>query len=205
MGTCKYVNSIKVSYGLPYRSTVVLEEKKSTMESKEDNVEYTLDLAKTLYQYSVDKQFTDFKIRAGNKTFYCHKAVLCAKSKYFESICQSGMSEAALDNTIITDEDAELLGLVIKFMYLGQTDVTPQNVESLLRAAEFLKHTELKHVCEKFMIQHVSVKNLPSYKELAESTSLETLRDECVRFAQKRASDVTNRLVNIIFVRFSFI
>jgi hypothetical protein len=41
--------------------------------------DYTADVMKTMYTYSSERIYTDFKIRAGGRTADCHQAVLSAK------------------------------------------------------------------------------------------------------------------------------
>ena len=80
-------------------------------------------LAKTLYQYSREKRFTDFTIRAGNQTVHCHKLVLRARSPYFDSICTSGLSEAKLDKSTSPDVDIEVLKQVVRYIYLESVEL----------------------------------------------------------------------------------
>ena len=94
--------------------------------------EFLADLALALYQSSRDKQFTDFKIKAGATAVFCHRVVICVKSEYFESICKSGIHEAILDYAVLTEEDGQILRGIIQYMYLGKTNITSQNVEAML-------------------------------------------------------------------------
>ena len=147
--------------------------------------QFTADVLKTLYCH---KKFTDFEIRAGNKRVLCHRAVISAKSQYFDSICASGLHEAVLD--LASDEHGYILEAVLKFMYLGETDVTVYNVESLLLAADFIKHADLVRYCERFMIENLSLVNFADYMKLAKTVSLPGLKDPCIRLTKEKCSDV---------------
>ena len=147
--------------------------------------QYTADVLKTLYH---DKKYTDFEIRAGNNRVLCHRAVISAKSQYFDSICASGLREAVLDYA--SDEHGYMLEAVIKFIYLGETDITVYNVEPLLLAADFIKHAALISYCEKFMIENLSLANFTDYMKLANKASLSSLKDACVRLTKEKCSDV---------------
>ena len=147
--------------------------------------QFTADVLKTLYCH---KKLTDFEIRAGNKRVLCHCAVISAKSQYFDSICASGLREAVLD--MASDEHGYILEAVVKFMYLGETDVTVYNVESLLLAADFIKHADLIRYCERFMIENLSLINFMDYMKHAKTVSLPSLKDECVRLTKEKCLDV---------------
>ena len=145
---------------------------------------FTADVLKRLYWH---KKFTDFEIRAGNKRVSCHRAVISAKSQYFDSICASGFHEAVLD--LASDGHGYILEAVVKFMYLGETNVTVYNVESLLLAADFIKHADLIRYCERFMIENLSLVNFMDYLKLAKTVSLPSLEDVCVRLTKEKCSD----------------
>jgi hypothetical protein len=95
------------------------------------------DIMKTMYKFSSERIVTDFKIRAGGRTAYCHQAVLAAKSGYFYALCSSGLREAMLDTPLSMEEDGEILNSVVQFLYLGVCSVTTHNVASLLLAGDF--------------------------------------------------------------------
>ena len=88
---------------------------------------------------SLEKKYTDFKLRAGNTTLFCHKVVLCAQSSYFDSLCLSGLIEVVLDKLISSEEDGQLLISVVRFLYLETIDLTKDTVEAILQAADFIK------------------------------------------------------------------
>ena len=103
-----------------------------------DNVQYPREVLQQQYQFAVDKLYTDFKLKAGGKTVHCHRSVICSKSEYFRSLCKSGVTEAALDSSVTKAEDADILDSLIRFIYLGDADITKQNVASLAIAADFI-------------------------------------------------------------------
>ena len=99
--------------------------------------DYTAEVMQKLHEYSNENYKTDFKIRAGNKTAYCHAAVLSAKSAYFKALCASGISEAALEASITKEEDGNTLDTVVRYLYLGKSNIDVQNVEKVTLAASF--------------------------------------------------------------------
>ena len=154
--------------------------------------DYTSDIMQTLYQFSRDKVQTDFKIRAGNKTAHCHSAVLSAKSTYFKAICASGMQEAILGHSISKEEHGDILDTVVRFLYLGKSNITVHNVEKVVQAADFLNHEEMKNECERIMLLNLDVSKLTSYHKLAQRASLSTLNTSCLQFAKDNFTEVAH-------------
>ena len=157
-----------------------------------DNVQYSEEVLRIQYDFALNQKFTDFKLRAGGKTVHCHRSVIAAKSEYFRSICDSGSTEAALDYSVTKEEDSYILDCVIRYLYLGQTDITKQNVMSLVLAADFIRHNELKRQCEDYMISQVNVQNLMTYHRLSEKAHLPELNKACQQFSLENFSQVVS-------------
>ena len=158
-----------------------------------DNVDtsYTADIMKTLYQFSREKIFTDFTIHAGNKTAHCHSAILAAKSTYFKAICVSGLHEATLERSV-SREEGDTLDTIIKFMYLGKSNITVQNVEKVVLAAEFLNHAEMKSECENVMLNNLDVSRLMSFHKLSQKADLSNLKTACLHLAKDKFTEVAH-------------
>ena len=71
-----------------------------------------------------------------------------------------------------------------------ETNVTVYNVESLLLAADFIKHADLIRYCERFMIENLSLVNFMDYMKLAKTASLPSLKDACIHLTKEKCSDV---------------
>ena len=152
-----------------------------------DNV-YARKVLRTQYEFALNQMFTDFKLRAGGKTVNCHRSVIAAKSEYFQAICDSRSTEAALDYTVTKEEDRNVLDSVIKYLCLGHTDITKQNVVSLVLAADFIRHNELKKQCEEYMISNINVQNLMAFQQQSEKTHLANLNEACQQFSLENFS-----------------
>ena len=159
------------------------------MSDFEDNP-YPAELARSLYQFALDRQFTDFTITAKNTTIHCHQVVISAHSEFFRIICLSGNKEASLEHSVLRD-DGHVLAGVIEFMYLGVTQITVRNVEALLLAANFIKFEQLKRKCEHFIIANLSVDNLLTYQNLAKKVRLSNLRGACMQLTREKFREVS--------------
>ena len=158
--------------------------------AREVDTNYTAEIMQILYEYSTENYKTDFKIRAGNKTAYCHAAVLSAKSTYFKALCASGISEAALEGSITKEKDGDTLDTVVRYMYLGKSNINVQNVEKVTLAASFLGHEEMKRECEKTLIDNLDVPKLMSYQKLSQKADMSTLKAACIQLSKEKFTEV---------------
>ena len=156
----------------------------------EVDTNYTADIMQKLYEYSIENYQTDFKIRAGNKTAYCHAAVLSAKSTYFRAVIASGMTEAVLGGSITKEEDGDTLDTVVRYMYLGKSNINVQNVEKVTLAANFLAHEELKCECEKVLLDNLDVLKLMSYHKLSQKTDMSMLKAACIQLSKENFTEI---------------
>ena len=152
--------------------------------------DYTVDIMQKLYKYSNQNFQTDFKIRARNKTAYCHAAVLSAKSTYFRAMCASGVKEAVLGGSITKEEDGNTLDIVIRYMYLGKSNITVHNVEHVALAADFLGHEELKRECENILLDNLDVSKLMSYHKLSQKAEMSILKAACIQLSKDKFTEV---------------
>jgi len=132
---------------------------------------------------------SDVQLRVGGKIFHCHKLILAIKSPYFEeklfpsssSPSSSAAAAAASEEIVLNDVSADGFDKVLQFMYTGETELTDENVEHILTAADLMKLTELSTFCADYLAEKVCVDTCPRYWKLAEQRNLATLALACKR------------------------
>jgi len=85
----------------------------------------------------------------------------------------------------LNDVSADGFDKVLEFMYTGQTELSDQNVEQILRAADLMKLTELTTFCVDYLTDRVSADTCPRCWKLAEQMNLDTLALSCKRLYVK--------------------
>ena len=63
---------------------------------------------------------SDVIIRCGDKTFRCHKAILSMRCEVFDRMFESGMMETAGGEVTVTDVSAEMMEMLLEFIYTGE-------------------------------------------------------------------------------------
>jgi len=138
-------------------------------------------------------KYSDVQLQVGGKIFHCHKLILALKSPYFEqklfpssSSSSSAAAAAAVSKQIVLDDvSADAFDKVLQFLYTGETELSNENVQNILSAADLMKLTELTKLCVDYLTDTVSPDNCPSFWKLAEQMSLATLALTCKRLCVK--------------------
>jgi len=161
---------------------------KSTTHSEELVTGVAKLLSDTTHRYS------DVQLKVGGKIFHCHKLILALKSPYFEhKLFPSAAAAAALagnEQIVLNDVSADGFDKVLEFMYTGQTELSDQNVEHILRAADLMKLTELTKFCGDYLTETVSADTCLHYWKLAEQMNLNTLALSCKRLCVKEFGNI---------------
>ena len=96
--------------------------------------------------------FTDISFICENKTFWCHKFILAARSDVFTAMfSHPGTREAITQKVEITDIEPNTFELLLKFIYTDYIDDDTMRTFAvdLLKAADKYNVRRLKILCEK--------------------------------------------------------
>jgi len=85
----------------------------------------------------LNEVLTDVTITCADKYFQAHKLVLCASSQYFRSILGNNAEKSAIVH--IVGVPPVYIHNILQYLYTGQIEITPTDVEPFLRVANDLK------------------------------------------------------------------
>ncbi len=83
--------------------------------------------------------------------------VLCAASDYFNCILRRDIeqfSEKRVPEKFISDVSAEILEIILDFIYTGLADITMHVVSDVYTTADFFTLPELVNVCQRFLSEN---------------------------------------------------
>ena len=128
-----------------------------------------------LYQQDI---LTDYTLICGGESLKVHKAVLAARSEYWQALLTSGMVEAVEDSSEVLAVNLPTLRLFLEFVYTGRVagKLEPKQMELLLQAADFYGVFSLKEQCEEGLIASLEASNLMDRLVLADTFSASNLR-----------------------------
>ncbi|KAE9005828.1 hypothetical protein PF005_g12858 [Phytophthora fragariae] len=105
-----------------------------------------------------------------------HKVVLFFRNSYFKNMFGSATSQTAVIE--VDNCSYEVFSILLRFLYTGKVDITPDVAEELLRASSFYcVADDLKKNCVPFLMRHIhEVVRLPAFEEHRVRSSEEVLK-----------------------------
>ena len=114
-----------------------------------------------------DRHFYDFQIKCVDKVdVKAHKIVLASQTKYFE-----GLFRQEETDFVHLDFSGETMKTILHYLYTGEVEITGENVQDLLMAANYLLITELVSDCTTFILWNIELSNCVEILSLADITS----------------------------------
>nr|XP_009933924.1 PREDICTED: LOW QUALITY PROTEIN: ectoderm-neural cortex protein 1-like [Opisthocomus hoazin] len=96
--------------------------------------------------------FTDVVLRAGNRAFHCHRAVLASCSRYFDAMFSGGLKESRDAEVNFHDSlHPEVLELLLDYAYSARVLINEENAESLLEAGDMLQFQDIRDASADFL------------------------------------------------------
>lgn len=123
--------------------------------------DHAAELLDALRRFYASGLFTDVTLECGEsgQVFHCHKALLSARSSYFQVMFTADMRERSNSVIKLCGVDGAVLGALVDYVYTAQVRITESTVQSLLEAADLLQFLSVKRACEEFLIRLLDVDN----------------------------------------------
>lgn len=106
------------------------------------------------------KVFTDVVLKAGSRSFPCHRAVLASCSRYFEAMFSGGLRESRDADVNFHDSlHPEVLELLLDYAYSARVIINEENAESLLEAGDMLQFHDIRDAAAEFLEKNLHQSN----------------------------------------------
>ncbi|XP_016380030.1 kelch-like protein 29 [Sinocyclocheilus rhinocerous] len=112
------------------------------------------EMLKDLNQQRREKEFTDLKIIVEGKEFEVHQNVLASCSLYFKDLVKRSSREMGSGEKLelkMTNIGADVLELLLEFVYTGSLVIHSANAKTLLEAANKFQFNTFCKVCVSFL------------------------------------------------------
>ncbi|XP_035678965.1 gigaxonin-like [Branchiostoma floridae] len=114
----------------------------------------------------------DVTLMVGGKEFYLQKIVLSAASTYFRALFDYSKGQGQVGDKPLQIEaeslTASVFEQIVEYIYTGKIDISEDNVQDILQAADILLMTDLKDLCCEFLEQVISPENCLGIRNFAE-------------------------------------
>lgn len=138
-------------------------------------------------------EFCDVVLIAGIDNFRlpAHRMILAASSEYFRTMFRSNLGDAKAPEIVLEQWDGETLKSLVDFLYTPSFEIKNENVENILRAADFFQIDSLVSLCCSFMIQRLDTCNCLRVVFFAEQHSYSEMAEKALAFAHLNFERVT--------------
>ena len=158
---------------------------------------FCVELAKRLNMLRRQDHLCDLTlVTKDEKEFKAHRNVLSAASPFFFKLLQSDMKENREGIVQFEDISGAVMEDVLEFIYTGSVEVTQENSEDLIAAANYLLIPGLKKLSGQFLERQMSKSNCISTFYFAEIYQCDELITNTRKFVHAKKKKSRSREVD---------
>jgi len=135
-------------------------------------------------------KYADCIIACADKEFACHKIILSARSRVFDSMFTIDMKEKNQNRIELKDIDGKVVADMLNFIYCGQVQQLRTKAADLLPAADKYELESLRHMCESSLCDDVNTGNVIDLLVLSEMHNCPTLRSCALEFTARHKKEI---------------
>ncbi|KAG2468112.1 KLH29 protein, partial [Polypterus senegalus] len=154
------------------------------------------EMLQQLNQQRRAKEFTDLKIIVEGKEFEVHQNVLASCSLYFKDLVKRSSSESRNGEKLelsMENISAEVLELLLEFVYTGSLIIDSANAKTLLEAANKFQFNTFCKVCVSFLEKQLTASNCLGVLAMAEAMQCTELHNMAKAFALQNFPEVAGQ------------
>uniref|UniRef100_A0A3Q2PXV1 Kelch like family member 29 n=1 Tax=Fundulus heteroclitus TaxID=8078 RepID=A0A3Q2PXV1_FUNHE len=154
------------------------------------------EMLKELNQQRRTKEFTDLKIIVEGKEFEVHQNVLASCSLYFKDLVKRSSGETKSGEMLeltMSNIGADVLELLLEFVYTGSLVIDSANAKTLLEAANKFQFNTFCKVCVSFLEKQLTSANCLGVLAMAEAMSCTELHNMAKAFALQNFPEVAGQ------------
>ncbi|KAG9282867.1 kelch-like protein 29 [Astyanax mexicanus] len=154
------------------------------------------EMLKELNQQRREKEFTDLKIIVEGKEFEVHQNVLASCSLYFKDLVKRSLGETGSGEKLelkMTNISADVLDMLLEFVYTGSLVIDSVNAKTLLEAANKFQFNTFCKVCVSFLEKQLTAGNCLGVLAMAEAMCCTELHNMAKAFALQNFPEVAGQ------------
>merc|ERR1719506_1972107 len=137
-----------------------------------------------------DRRFSDVTFIVEGEPVYAHK-LLCLRCSYFRAMFEGQMLEASMKEIVINHVQKSVFLAVLEFLYTDEMEIKLDMAMDLFVAADQFGVERLKKMCEKAILQSITVESAASILQAADMHSARSLRQRCLDFILRHFDSVS--------------
>ncbi|XP_047146015.1 kelch-like protein diablo isoform X2 [Hydra vulgaris] len=162
--------------------------------SNTESLTYCCDMMKLMDDFRKANILCDVTLCVDGTVFFAHKPLLAAASPYFKAIFSSDLNKCS-ENTkpiILTEIGSEHMETLLDYIYTGHINLTKENINQVLSAANFLLLSSLKSRCTSFLEKILSPANCLVIESTAEKFDCEALKNTATHYVHDNFITIAN-------------
>lgn len=142
----------------------------------------------------LEGKLCDITLMAQGEKFSAHRIVLAASIPYFNAMFMHDYLLESRQECIVLNQvvDACALEHIINYSYSGKIEITNENVQALLIAANFFHLKNIKLACCEFVKKRLCVQDALCLRSFAEQLMCHDLVVSVNRFINNNFSKISN-------------
>ncbi|VDN05920.1 unnamed protein product [Thelazia callipaeda] len=137
-------------------------------------------------QLLVSGDFSDFALKVGGCSFKCHKAILSARSPFFQAMFRDENNQENTKGEVnLEDITPETMESVLEYIYRDTCSELQKRALEILAAADRFCLDSLKNLCQEALAKDLSPNNICERLRVADLYSASFLKAKVVNFLNK--------------------
>ena len=136
-------------------------------------------LGEELMMMQDEDDFTDFSLRTGDRVVECHRVIIAAVSPVLKAMLKSKMKEFTEKQIQLDNISPQIMDILIKYIYCGETRISKEILRDVVEAADFLQMDDLKQMCVEQATPLIHPKNVISWFKFSGRLNLPGLLSHC--------------------------
>ena len=141
-------------------------------------------LLKGLNQLRQRRELCDVELCVGSSKVSAHRVVLSACSAYFNAMFTGNLLESEREVIYLKGIDEVALHILVEFAYTGKAQVSQENVQLLLPAANMLQLHKVKEACCQFLVEQLHPSNCLGIAKFGETYACPVLAKKSKKYIQ---------------------
>lgn len=151
---------------------------------------YSLNSCNILTELRNSGQLTDALIKVDTQSFPVHRAIMSACSPYFRALFTSEISSTDRKEVVIPGVSADMMRIIVDYAYTRQVEVSADNVELLLPAADQFHVNGIVKACTDFLTTELVTDNCIGIHMFAKAYFCQNLVRTSFRFLMQNYCSV---------------
>lgn len=137
-----------------------------------------------------DSTLSDITFLVEGREVYAHKLMLM-RCSYFQALFLGNMREASMDTISLEQVRYSIFLAVLEYLYTDHVLIPLEDAMELFQAADLFCIPRLKTMCEKRMLQSITVENAASIFHAADTAYAGALREKAKKFILSHFEEVS--------------